>query len=99
MARSKWKLAYFTPSIWRKILLLKRRKFLRSRKVYFDRSSHIPECFSGYSLRIHKGRRYRRLYINSYITGYKFGEFSFSRKPFHYPLRKSLKRKNQFFRK
>lgn len=99
LARSKWKLVYFSPSIWRKILLLKRRKFLRSKKVFYDRSSTIPECFRGNSLRIHKGWRFRRLFIHTYIVGYKFGEFSFSRKPYHFPLRKSLKRKNQFFRK
>ena len=80
-------------------MLFKRRKFLRCKKVFFDRSSTIPSCFYNHSIRIHKGRRYRRLLVHKYVVGYKFGEFSFSRKPYHFPLKKSLKRKNQFFRK
>jgi ribosomal protein S19 len=99
MSRSQWKLSYFSKSIWRKIVLLKKKDFLRTKKIIFDRSSSIPECFSFYFLRIHKGKRFRRLFIHMYNVGFKFGEFSFTRKPFHFPLKKSLKRKNQFFKK
>lgn len=49
--------------------------------------------------RIHKGNNFRRLLINIYNVGYKFGEFSFTRKPFHFPLKKMNKRKNNFYRK
>lgn len=99
MARSRWKLSFFSKSIWRKIVLLKKKDILKKKKYLYDRSSTIPECFSGFFLRIHKGKRFRRLMIHMYNVGSKFGEFSFTRKPYHFPLKKSLKRKNQFFKK
>lgn len=99
MARSSWKLSFFSKSIWRRIIMLKKKKFFRKKKIFFDRSSVIPECFSFYYIQIHKGKKFRRLGINDFNIGYKFGEFSFTRKPYHFPLRKSLKRKNYFFKK
>ena len=99
MARSRWKLCFFSKSIWRKIVLLKKKDFLRRKKVVFDRSSVIPDCFSFFFLRIHKGKRYRREFVHRYYVGFKFGEFSFTRKPFHFPLKKSLKRKINYYKK
>lgn len=99
MARSRWKLAFFSKSIWRKIVLLKRKDIFKKKKYLFDRSSTIPCCFSHQFVRIYKGKRFRRLLVHLYNIGFKFGEFSFTRKPYHFPLRKSLKRKNQFFKK
>jgi len=100
MARSRWKLSYFSKNIWRKIVFYKNIGVLRKRwKIFFDRSSTIPRCFSSHKIRIHKGKYSRKLLIHMYNVGFKFGEFSFTRKPFHFPLKKMKKRKNSFTRR
>ena len=98
MARSRWKLEYFSNSVWRKIVALKKNKRIR-RRVFYDRSSTIPDCFFSYQFKVHKGRRFRKLLINYYIVGKKFGEFSFTRKPFHHPVKRSKKKKNIMLRR
>lgn len=99
MARSRWKLNYFSNSVWRKIIGLKKNKRLK-RRTFYDRSSVIPDCFFAFLIRIHKGRRNRKLIIDNKNIGKKFGEFSYTRKPFYYPpKKKSKKKKNTFFRK
>lgn len=79
--------------------MLKKKDFLRRTKLFYDRSSTIPECFTTYFIRVHKGKRFRRLGVNLFNVGFKFGEFSYTRKPYHFPLKKSLKRKTIFYKK
>lgn len=93
MARSRWKLTYFSGSIWRKIVIIKKKKTLL-RKITYDRASSIPKCFFLRLLRIHKGKRLRRIVVNPYSIGKKIGEFSFTRKPYHYPAKRYKKKKN-----
>lgn len=63
------------------------------KRVFYDRSSTIPSCFVGHVVAVHKGHKRRRLLIHKYNVGYKFGEFSFTRKPFFFPVRKKKGRK------
>jgi len=98
MARSRWKLKYFSRSVWRKIIGLKKNKKLK-RRGFYDRSSTIPECFFSYIIRIHKGRKVRKLVIDNLNVGKKFGKFSFTKKPFYFPPKRSKKKKNVFLRK
>lgn len=97
MARSRWKLTYFSKSIWRKIVSLNKNRRIRKR-ITFERSSSIPKCYISRLCRIHKGRRGRSLLINFLMVGKKFGEFSFTRKPYHFPSKKTKKR-NVFVRR
>lgn len=97
MARSRWKLKYFSKSIWRKIVSLKKNKRIRKR-ITFERSSSIPSCYKNRLCRIHKGRRGRSLLINFLMVGKKFGEFSYTRKPYHFPSKKN-KKKNYIIRR
>lgn len=97
MARSRWKLKYFSNSVWRKIVGLKKNKKIK-RRSFYDRSSHIPDCFFACLIRIHKGKKVRKLFIDEKVIGKKFGEFSFTRKPFYFPSKKS-KKKNLLLRK
>jgi len=100
MARSRWKLSYFSFFLLRKIVILKKKNYFPKRKfIFYNRSSFIPSCLKNNNFRVYKGNNFRRIVINWYNIGYKFGEFSFTRKPFHFPLRKMNKRKNLFFRK
>lgn len=61
-------------------------------KIY-DRASAISKRLVGTKVRIHNGKRFKRLSVNKYMIGYKFGEFAFTRKPFHFPLKKKKKKK------
>lgn len=100
MARSRWKLSYFSNFIWRKIIFFKKKSNFKIKKpIFYNRSSSIPNCYINNNFRIYKGNNFRRLLINIYNVGYKFGEFSFTKKPYHFPLKKTNKRKNIFFRK
>lgn len=92
MARSRWKLEYFSKSVWRKITIIKKNKKFK-RRVFFDRASSVPDCFFAFYIRIHKGRRFRKILIDNFIIGKKFGEFSYTRKPFYYPAKRSKKKK------
>ena len=88
MARSFWKFKFFTKSIWRKIFTKVRRKKIKYKLKFFDRNSHIPLCFINLRFNIYKGSGVRRFLVNRYNVGMKFGEFAFTRKPFHFPIRK-----------
>lgn len=57
-------------------------------RIFYDRSSTIPKCFKNYVLKVHKGRGSRILHVNGFVVGNKFGEFGYTRKPFHFPVRK-----------
>ena len=92
MARSRWKLTYFSKSIWRKITALKKNKKIRKR-ITFERSSSIPCCYISRTCRVHKGKKGRTILINFLMVKKKFGEFSFTRKPYHFPSKKK-KQKN-----
>lgn len=78
-------------------MFLKKNKKLRKR-MFYDRSSAIPDCFYLSFIRVHKGRKHRNLFIESFFVGKKFGEFSFTRKPFYFPAKKS-KKKNMIIRR
>lgn len=89
MGRSSWKFKFFSKNLWRKIFkFIKYRNLKYKKTLLYDRRSSIPACFTGFSFNIHKGFNFRKLMVNKYNVGYKFGEFSFSRKPFHFPLKK-----------
>ena len=91
MARSKWKFISFSRFIWKNII----RKKLKNKKpkisFIYKRNSVIPKCLSNFSTRVHKGNIFAKVFTLDYAVGYKFGEFSFTRKPYHFPKKKSRK--------
>jgi len=93
MGRSRWKLLYFPNSIWKKIFFIKRKRIRKYYKDVFERSSNVPRCFKYLYMRIHKGGSFRKLWSLPYLEGFKFGEFAFTRKPYHFPLRKKKAKK------
>ncbi len=93
MARSKWKNKFFTFDVWKNIMLIKQNNLKKiSKKNKFFRSSSIPNCFMSLRLNIYKGNVFKKIFVTKQLIGYKFGEFSFSRKPFFYP-KKDVKKK------
>jgi small subunit ribosomal protein S19 len=74
MSRSKWKGLFLEKSI---IQLNNKKK--RKLKTY-SRSSCIPSFLINKFILIYDGKEFRKCYINREKIGYKFGEFSYSRK-------------------
>jgi ribosomal protein S19 len=64
----------------------------RSFKRFTDSRNLIaPSNLTGFVLYIHKGNKYKRLRLAQSHVGFKLGEFSFTRKPFKYPIKKKKK--------
>jgi len=58
----------------------------------FNKSLTILKGFLGLKIVVYKGNLFRKVYISKYLLGYKFGEFTHTRKPFNYPIVKKKKR-------
>ena len=56
--------------------------------IIYNKSTTILSSFVDFYANIYKGNLYRRLKITKYIVGYKFGEFTHTRKPFTFPVKK-----------
>ena len=64
-----------------------------SKKNKFFRSSSIPNCFTSLRINLYKGNTFKKIFITKQLVGYKFGEFSFPRKPFFYPKKDTKKKR------
>ena len=94
MARSRWKLVYFEFNIWRKIKKSKKRKYVNTKPIIFSRKSTVPSAFFPFIFTVDKGKIDARLVVSELNIGYKFGEFSFTRKPYHFPMRRTNQKNN-----
>ena len=66
---------------------------LQNKHTYvFDKSTIILKSFLGQPVNIYKGNLFRRIVITKYLEGFKFGEFTHTRKPFSYPIVKKKKK-------
>ncbi len=61
-------------------------KKIKNYNILYNRNSNIPKQFINLKFLIYKGNCFKKLKITKYYIGFKFGEFSFTRKPFKYPL-------------
>lgn len=72
MSRSKWKGPFIDNSIFKRI---------NNKKLkIWSRSSVIPYFLLGETVLVHNGREFKKVIITREKIGYKFGEFSFTRK-------------------
>ena len=69
MSRACWK-GYF----------LKKKLLGKIYQKIWSRSSTIPFYFIGHKVMIHNGKEFKLVYITRQKVGYKFGDFSFTRK-------------------
>lgn len=60
-------------------------------KIY-NRSLTLNSLYQRFGFYIHKGNAFRELKYRSPLNTFKFGEFSFTRKPFSYPIRDKKKK-------
>jgi small subunit ribosomal protein S19 len=68
MTRAKWKGPYIDLNVF------------KNKKKVWSRSSTIPGSLIGKSVLIHNGREFKRILVTREKVGFKFGEFSFTRK-------------------
>ena len=71
MSRSKWKGPYIDSNIFK--------ENKKNRKIW-ARSSTIPGFLVGENVLVYNGREFKRILITRDKVGFKFGEFSFTRK-------------------
>lgn len=74
MSRSNWKGNFIHKS-----LLVKKQKNLK----VWCRSSIIPSNLIGFSVLVHNGKEFKKIMISREKVGFRFGDFSFTRKYNH----------------
>ncbi len=96
MSRSKWKFHYIHNSILRLVNIVentnvKTKTNLKSRKIkkIWSRSSTIPSFLLGATVWVHNGKEFKKVLITEDKIGYKFGEFSTTRKRSVYKKKKN----------
>lgn len=79
-------------STFKKALILKLdNKLSGKNKIIFKKSDKILNVFNGHNFLVYKGCFYRNISINKFLINYRFGEFSYTRKPFRYMLKSKKK--------
>ena len=86
--RAKWKGPFLGGSLKNSIL-----KKEISKDFVYNRNEVIPKLLVGKTVLIYNGRDLKRVFINREKVGYKFGEFSFTRKSFDKRLKTKKKKK------
>ena len=71
MTRALWKGPFIDPMFFKQ-------KKIKSK--IWCRSSVIPSFLIGETVFVHNGREFKRIFINREKIGFKFGEFSMTRK-------------------
>lgn len=94
------KLLYCSANIWKKIYLFKRSfVFKTSEKFFYNRSSIIPKIYSYFNIFIYSGKRWHTRFVNRWMTGFKFGEFTWNRKLALYKAKQLRKKKKKLEKK
>ena len=82
------------PAMWRKIFLIHTNPlYLKRTKLIYDRCSTLPNLFLGSYVKIYSGNKFHKRYINKWMIGYKYGEFSWTRKLALYKAKQLKKKK------
>ena len=86
---------YTSPTILRKLFLIFDNEIhLSTEKLVIDRRSIIPKTFTKFKVKIYSGKSYHKREVNRWMIGFKFGEFSWTRKMALYKA-KQLRKKNK----
>lgn len=71
------KLNYLSASVLRSVYLIKLNPIHHSsEKRIYSRGSCIPRVYKGFEIVIHRGRGFNIRYVNEWMFGFKFGEFT-----------------------
>lgn len=89
-----FKTKHLEASTWRKVFLTHGNDVFKPKdKVIYDRNSVIPFSFLGSKVKIYAGTRFHTRVITRWMVGYKFGEFSWTRKLALYKAKQLKKKK------
>ena len=77
MSRSVWKGSFVTKN-----LLKKNKKTKKNFFKIWSRNSSIPSFLIGKTVFVHNGKQFHKVLITREKIGFKFGEFSMTRKHF-----------------
>jgi len=71
------KLNYLSANVLRSVYLIKLNPIHHSseKKVY-SRGSCIPRAYNNCEIVVHRGRGFNTRYVNEWMLGFKFGEFT-----------------------
>lgn len=90
------KLNYYSPKIWRSLYLISSNSIHHtSEKRIYSRSSVIPNLYNGYEIIVYSGKRWHSRRANSWMVGYKFGEFTWNRRLALYKAKQLRKKKKK----
>ena len=93
MSRSVWKGLYITKNV-----LKKNKKQKKNFLKIWSRNSAIPSFLMGKTVLVHNGKQFNKVVITREKIGYKFGEFSSTRKYFK-KITEGIKKKNKIVKK
>ena len=86
------KLNYISPNLLRLTYLIKLNPVHHfSEKKVYNRSSKIPKVCLGDRVSIHTGKSFRSKNVNRWMVGFRFGEFTLTRKRALYKSKKKEK--------
>ena len=90
------KLNHAAAGTWRRIFLVHGNEVFRPKdKIIYDRHSTIPYMLIGSKVKIYAGSRFHSRIIGKWMIGYKFGEFSWTRKLALYKAKQLRKKKKK----
>lgn len=93
-SRLKNKLIFCSEDMWKKIFLAQKSiVFKNQEKLIYHRSSAVPKTFLGDEISIYTGKRWIKRYINRWMVGFKFGEFTWNKKSARYKAKQLKKKK------
>lgn len=93
LKKRKNKLNYLSPNVLRSVYLVSLNPINHNaEKKIYARGSCIPEIYVNQEVVISKGRGFRTKYINRWMTGFKFGEFTWNRKIALYKAKQKKKK-------
>lgn len=90
------RLNYLSAKVLRSLYLIKLSPIHHSsEKKVFSRGSAIPNAYLNQEVVIHRGRGFNSRYVNQWMIGFKFGEFTWNRKPALYKAKQKKKKKKK----
>lgn len=90
------KLLFCSPFFWKKIFLYKKHPVMKiAEKFIYFRSSIIPKILINSEVKIYSGKKWHKRFINKWMVGFKFGEFTWNRRLALYKAKQLRKKKKK----
>lgn len=94
MNKKNTKILFCSTNIWKKIFLFKKNPMFKiSEKFFYNRSSIVPKIYNKFNVYIYSGKNWHTRFINEWMIGFKFGEFTWNKKIALYKAKQLKKKK------